>query len=367
MKNNEISCSQIIMKNFKNCLAEFPQNISVSEEYRFGYSEDQCIQGLRDFYLLINDIYSKAFDNPELFDMPVIYGVEGASGADYMKSYHSAFRIPNLLCTLGSSGSLIEQQNEISLLIDGNQLYQMCEKMKPKTPERLLLGLENVGLICDEVICNSKTLKLKDLKSLLLRCTHSSNALLGLKVFSHAVQKFDSSYFVRADMRITSNNATENSALNINHLASSIPQFEMRDFVTNIHNVLLRVGCKSSIDVWVDRANWKAQYSHSKLGKKVFATVFVDPNGVTLKLNLRNLGNYESYLEFCPETLQKAIIHSFDCSACNGKECVGGIKFRFNNIQFGKCNNESFRFNNIEPNHVEYYKKFIELEASQIV
>lgn len=366
MDSLELSCSQRIMHNILSCMADFTLNLNVNENYRFGFSEEQCVKALKELHTLIKNIYDKAFTNPELFDLPVIYGVVGASGTDYMKSYHSVYRIMNLLYALGEAGNIDVRQDEIVLLIDGKLLYQLCEKMKPKTPERLLMGLGNVGLICEDIICDSKLLKLKDLKSFVLRCQQKSTSLIGLKVFSAVAKKFDFTYFVRADMSIVSYCNPKDVKLQINHIISAVPQKNQKSFITGIHNVLTNVGCKENIDVWLDRANWKAQYYHPKMGKKIIATLFVEPDNIILKLNLRNLGKYDTYLETCPIYIQQHVINSFECSGCNGKACIGGIKFKYNNKHFNKCYNESFRFNINQEDYTDDFKKLIELEVENI-
>ena len=268
MDNIELSCSQRIVHNISSCMADFTRNLTVNPHYRFGFSEEQCIKALQEIHSLIKIIYDKAFVDPELYDLPVIYGVADASGADYMKSYHSVYRIMHLLYSLGEAGNFDVRQDEIVLSIDGKLLYQLCEKMKPKTPERLLLGLENVGLFCEDIICDSK-LKLKDLKSFVLRCPQKSKSLLGLKIFTTAAKDINFTYFVRADMSIVSySNAKDVKPLQINHIISAVAQKSYRSYITDIHNALTNVGCKENIDVWPDRANWKAQYYHPRMGKK---------------------------------------------------------------------------------------------------
>lgn len=50
-------------------MADFTRNLNVNENYRIGFSEEQCVKALQELHTLIKNIYDKAFTNPELFDL----------------------------------------------------------------------------------------------------------------------------------------------------------------------------------------------------------------------------------------------------------------------------------------------------------
>ena len=356
---------QRISENHLKNMADRAEMPEVCDELRFGYTESECREALMCFYDLLKEIYTAISEQPEKLKLPVIPEIPGNySGAEYMKSYHAFFGVPHFLSCLGEAGVPGGDREMVNLNVNGEQLREACSRMKIKNVDSLFPLLDNFGFYYTEVEGCSGKIRLKDLQFLVLRHKEHPLLLLGIKIMSEACNNLknkENAYFRRGDFRVAAAIFQAGPDLCLEDAVKSLGEESDQKFVRDLDALLVRIGCQPTVRIGgLDRGDWKIIYTHKKVKQKLFATVFIGPNGVIVKMNLRNMHQYETYIEECPEEMQRDIIMVDSCSGC-AKQC-GGIRFSLHGKNYCKCTNESFRFYHPDIGHLPFYRHMIDAE-----
>ena len=366
---NRSYVQRIAENHLKNMVArsEMPE---VCAQLRFGYTEFECREALICFYDLLQEIYTAISEHPEKLKLPAIPEIPGNhSGAEYMKSYHAFFGVLHFLSCLGEAGAPSGDREMVNLNVNGEQLREACSRMKIKSTDSLFPLFENFVFYYAEVEGCSAKIRLKSLQSLVLRHKEQPLMLLEIKIMSEACKNLknnkENAYFSRGDFRVAAEILQAGPELCLEDAIQSLGEESDRKFVQDLDALLVRIGCQPAVRIGgLDRGDWKIIYTHKKVKQKLFGTVFIGPNGVIVKMNLRNIHQYETYVEECPEKMQRDIIMVDSCCGC-AKQC-GGICFALHGEKFCKCTNESFRFYHPDISHLPFYRHLIDAEFQAV-
>lgn len=124
---------------------------------------------------------------------------------------------------------------------------------------------------------------------------------------------------------------------------ASVP-VENQDFVKELHNRLMELGCK--IEIKSAKSGYMVSYLYNK---KTVANYVFRRKGMLVRIYGVHVGEYEKVLETLPDKMireiQKAPIckRLADPTACNPK-CSMGYDFWLKGEHYQKCRNSAFLF-----------------------
>lgn len=124
---------------------------------------------------------------------------------------------------------------------------------------------------------------------------------------------------------------------------ASVP-VENQDFVKELHNRLMELGCK--IEIKSAKSGYMVSYLYNK---KTVANYVFRRKGMLVRIYGVHVGEYEKVLETLPDEMireiQKAPIckRLADPTACNPK-CSMGYDFWLKGEHYQKCRNSAFLF-----------------------
>lgn len=124
---------------------------------------------------------------------------------------------------------------------------------------------------------------------------------------------------------------------------ASVP-VENQDFVKELHNRLMELGCK--IEIKSAKSGYMVSYLYNK---KTVANYVFRRKGMLVRIYGVHVGEYEKELETLPEEMIHAIEKAPVCkrladpNACNPR-CSMGYDFWLRGEHYQKCRNSAFMF-----------------------
>lgn len=131
---------------------------------------------------------------------------------------------------------------------------------------------------------------------------------------------------------------------------ASVP-VENQDFVKELHNRLMELGCK--IEIKSAKSGYMVSYLYNK---KIVANYVFRRKGMFVRIYGVHVGEYEKILETLPEEIIHAIEKAPICkrladpNACNPR-CSMGYDFWLRKEHYQKCRNSAFMFLVCPQNH----------------
>ena len=304
-------------------------DISISEKYTQGYDETRCEAALWEIYNFIKN------NNSRLGCLYSI-GILGKFEED-LSSVYVDYKSKDTKARAWFSNP----KNLFSLEDNGFYICEM-ELMTPTKPKNKLTG--------------------KDVLNFRVSFPQNNDLLLGLKLFSSVCGKLGGIPFDKADIRIMYKNASKLYAPPLNEVYYFLHD-EHTALVRKFNSKLEEVGCERNLE-----REYMTRYIHPKSKGKTFATIYAikrgSENEIELKLNLRNISKYTSYLDECTDSIKRSVIETEECHNC--KKACDGVSFKYNKIEYCKCPWHIFRFKDFSEQAIHNYAKLIELEDSEL-
>lgn len=119
---------------------------------------------------------------------------------------------------------------------------------------------------------------------------------------------------------------------------------ENQDFIKDLHNKLMELGCK--IEIKTAKSGYMVSYSYNK--KTVVNYVF-RKKGMLVRIYGAHAYQYEKVLDTLPDEMLRAVLNAPICkrladpNACNPK-CSMGYDFWLKGERYQKCKNSAFMF-----------------------
>jgi len=141
-------------------------------------------------------------------------------------------------------------------------------------------------------------------------------------------------------------------------LAGVDPRY--RDFVTALHDLLLRKGCKLKL-ARATSGGYVVSYSDG-IASKVLMNFVFRKSGLVARIYGDNVNAYEEFISALPPKAIKAIEKATACRLCNPR-CGKGYTFTLNGAHHQKCRYNCFMIA-VDDDSAPYIEDFVARELA---
>jgi len=325
----------------KNVICDFPDNYTIADELRYGLTEEEIRDGIKDFSALLS----------QLFDVLISISI---AAEDELK---------NPLALLYSIGLCGKFEDNNRLTINSNELKKAYKKTKGTKINEHLQLLQDSGL-------SFSADNLSKAAIIQIHCPDNSASLIGLKIMAEASARVNTAapynrfiyIFARCDYLALS--LPKKYHFEIRDVTKFLTA-ECRDYFNGLHDYLIANKCK--YESKISETDYLFAYT-SKIKKAKVFSIFISMDTCYVKLNSKLICQQPNLLADAPAGIKNAVKNGQVCAkkddpnACNPK-CAGkSMKFTLDGDEYFLCWILNFILPVNDKSEREYVKQWLEKE-----
>jgi hypothetical protein len=352
---------QRIARNYHQSMAPHPSYLDIADEVCGGFPADRLRSGLVSLHRWMAEVYRRAADSPDDFDLPGHPDLLPRSGSRYTASVRAVEAIPTLVFALGLFGSPLECGDQVWLRVDRESLSAYCRQAGVTKAPAILDALGRYGLEMAPEVGSAGRLA--------ARFAGAPDIALALPAFVKAccalTQKITRPpfEFYRADLRVMHPVKGRRRPPPITVADAQRPLGdEQAAILAELDRLVESLGYRASFKCSsLNRGEWRGSYKSSKLGKTLFGSV-VEEGRLVVRIMISETRRILPVLEQCPPALREVFCAAHACQAC-GKCKVGPVRLSLDGMSYRLCNYALFVVPDVTSEQAAGIRMLLEAQA----